>query len=174
MPKTASLTPRMISEFCRLRLAKVLEPDERETITRYLVDLLELVAFPPYRGKWVEWAEVAVASGVDKERLNGARHQLQPVFDAVSRAVAMHEITPATRSMPAKTSKVDSPSKAVGRKRGPKPRPIVEFPEPLWTEWEEPVTLSEALVLHMRRHGDSVRHLFLALESAEMRRTSGR
>lgn len=52
------------------------------------------------------------------------------------------------------------------RKRGPKPRPIVEFPEPLWTEWEEAETLSEALILHMRRHGDSVRHLFLALDSS--------
>ena len=29
------------------------------------------------------------------------------------------------------------------RKRGPKPRAIVEFPEPLWTDWEEPETLSE-------------------------------
>jgi len=166
MPKPA-LTPRMISEYCRLRLAKVLEASEREAITQYLVDLLELMAFPPYRGKWVEWADVAVASGVEKERLIGAKHQLQPVFDAVSRAVAMQEASPPP---PVKTARgckpADRPVIAAGKKRGPKPKTIVEFPEPLWTEWEEPATLSEALVLHMRRHGDSVRHLFLALEAS--------
>lgn len=174
MPKP-TLTPRMISDYCNLRLAKVLEAKEREAIAQYLADILELMAFPPYRGKWVEWTDVAVASGVEKDRLVGARHQLQPVFDAVSRAVAMQETSPPP---PAKIAPgrrpADKPATSTGRKRGPKPKAIVEFPEPLWTEWEEPSTLSEALVLHMRRHGDSVRHLFLALEatsSAQDQRT---
>lgn len=35
----------------------------------------------------------------------------------------------------------------------------------MWIEWEEPETLSEALNLHMHRHGDTVRHLFRALDS---------
>lgn len=167
MPRIASLTPRMISDFCRLRLAKVLETDEREAITRYLVDLLELMAFPPYRGKWVEWTDVGVASGIDKERLVAARHQLQPVFDAVSRAVAMQEVSASPAKKPTKVpERLKESVASAGRKRGPKPRPIVEFPEPLWTEWEDPGTLSESLVLHMRRHGDSVRHLFLALDAA--------
>ena len=166
MPKSASLTPRMISDFCRLRLAKVLEVNEREAIAQYLVDLLELMAFPPYRGKWVEWADVSVASGIDKDRLIAAKHQLQPVFDAVSRAVAMQEVTASPRHRVAGANKEqEKPAERSGKKRGPKPRPIVEFPETLWTEWEDPGTLAEALVLHMRRHGDSVRHLFLALDA---------
>lgn len=45
------------------------------------------------------------------------------------------------------------------RKRGPKPRPIVEFPEPLTADWSDPPTFPEALSLHMSRHGDSCFHL---------------
>lgn len=179
MPK-AALTPRMISDFCRLRLADVLEESERTAVCRYLTDLLELLAFPPYRGRWIDWAEVAIVAGIEKERLQGARHRLQPVFDAVSRAVALQDVAPALRTPPKDIVSADRPAVQSGRsrrtksspveattrrKRGPKPKVIVEYPEPLWTEWEEPETLSEALNLHMRRHGDSVRHLFLALDA---------
>lgn len=179
MPK-AALTPRMISDFCRLRLVDVLEESERSAVCRYLTYLLELLAFPPYRGRWIDWAEVAIVAGIEKERLQGARHRLQPVFDAVSRAVALQDVAPALRTPPKDIVSADRPAVQSGRsrrtesspteattqrKRGPKPKVIVEYPEPLWTEWEEPGTLSEALNLHMRRHGDSVRHLFLALDA---------
>ncbi|MDB5578149.1 MAG: hypothetical protein JWR80_3325 [Bradyrhizobium sp.] len=52
------------------------------------------------------------------------------------------------------------------RKRGPKPRPIVEFPTPLFTTWDDPDTFCEALELHMRRHGDSCRHLHKVIAHA--------
>lgn len=97
MPKDA-LTPKMISDFCSLRLAKVLEGSERLAVCRYLTDLLELLTFPPYRGRWIDWAQVAIAAGVEKERLQVARHQLQPVFDAVSRA--MQDVAPPLRTPP--------------------------------------------------------------------------
>lgn len=180
MPKPTSLTPRMISEFCQLRLAKVLDREEREAITRYLVNLVELMVFPPYRGRWIDLTEVAVAAGVDLDQLKTAKTQLQPVFDAVSRSVAMQDATakPALRNQP-KLSVRRSPRRSTkpvveslaatemptSRKRGPKPRPILEFPAPLWMEWEEPDAFAEALMLHIRRHGDSVRHLFLALDA---------
>jgi hypothetical protein len=38
---------------------------------------------------------------------------------------------------------------------GPKAAPVVEFPEPLFTDWIDPVTFHDALALHMQRHGDS-------------------
>jgi hypothetical protein len=176
----AALSPRMISDFCRLRLAKALEESERSAVCRYLTDLLEPLAFPPYRGKWIDWAQVATAAGIETERLHAARHQLQPVFDAVSRAVAMQDVAPSLRTPPKDIFTVGAPrapssrrgptssdgDKPTGRKRGPKAKVIIEFPEPLWTEWEEPDTLSDALNLHMKRHGDTVRHLFLALDSS--------
>jgi hypothetical protein len=40
-------------------------------------------------------------------------------------------------------------------KRGPKPRPIVEFPQPLETEWVDRDNFHEALSQQMKRHGDS-------------------
>jgi hypothetical protein len=46
-----------------------------------------------------------------------------------------------------------------GLKRGPKPRPIVEFPEPVVAEWTECDTFHEALSQQMERHGDSCWHL---------------
>ncbi|MBD9569007.1 hypothetical protein [Ensifer sp. ENS08] len=49
------------------------------------------------------------------------------------------------------------------RKRGQKPRPIVEFPEPLFDEWDDPATFTESLQLHMRRHGDTCWHLHKAI-----------
>ena len=54
-------------------------------------------------------------------------------------------------------------------KRGPKPRPIVEFPEPLTSEWSEPPTFPEAVSLHMSRHGDSCFHLHRSIVRREDR-----
>jgi hypothetical protein len=45
------------------------------------------------------------------------------------------------------------------KKRGRKPRPLLEHPEPLTREWVEPRTFAAALALHARRHGDSYFHL---------------
>lgn len=91
MPKPA-LTPRMISDFCRLRVAKVLNDEEREAIGQYLNGLVELMVFPPYRGRWIDFTEVSIAAGVELTKLQSARHDLQPIFDAVSRSVAMQKV----------------------------------------------------------------------------------
>lgn len=64
------------------------------------------------------------------------------------------------------TSKVDAcndgqrcGSGCAARKRGPKPRPIVEFPEPLIDDWCDLPRFPQALSLQMSRHGDSCFHL---------------
>ncbi|CAH0496378.1 hypothetical protein [Novosphingobium sp. CECT 9465] len=51
---------------------------------------------------------------------------------------------------------------AVG-KRGAKPKPIVEFPEPRQTAWEDVHPFHEALLLHAARHGDSICYLHRCL-----------
>lgn len=56
-------------------------------------------------------------------------------------------------------SKTSNTSSQKRRPRGVPPKPIVEFPEPLFDEWEDPPTFAEALQLHMRRHGDTCWHL---------------
>ena len=50
-------------------------------------------------------------------------------------------------------------SVCAARKRGPKPRPIVEFPDPLTDDWCDLPRFPEALSLQMSRHGDSCFHL---------------
>lgn len=49
------------------------------------------------------------------------------------------------------------------KKRGVSPKPVIEFPEPISTEWSDPPGFHEALVLHMDRHGDTIWHLHRAV-----------
>ena len=49
------------------------------------------------------------------------------------------------------------------RKRGPKPKPVVEFPEEIISEWTDVACFHEAFVLHLERHADSIGHLHKAL-----------
>lgn len=49
------------------------------------------------------------------------------------------------------------------KKRGPKPRAIVTFPQPLAVTWVDPPTFPEAFALHLERHGDSCHHLHRAV-----------
>lgn len=168
MPRSRSITPRMITDFCRLRLRDVLDDTEIECISTYLIGLLELMVFPPYRGKWIDWAEIAAASRIDESRLRESRHRLQPIFDAVTRNIAMEDMTRPRGPVRASKGQDDRAMSAQGRsssRRGPAPKPIVEFPESLSTDWEEVADFGGALNMHMRRHGDSVRHLYLALAS---------
>ncbi|WEK04590.1 MAG: hypothetical protein P0Y65_20840 [Candidatus Devosia phytovorans] len=171
MPRQRSLTPRMISDFCRVRLTGPMQTDGVERISAYLTGLLELMAFPPYRGKWIDWAQVAASTGLEAATLVENRQQLQPVFDALSRAVAMQEgddpVRPPKISKPATVTKPAAlPAATAGRaRRGPRPKAIVEFPEPITIDWVDADDFGTALVMHMRRHGDSVRHLYLALAS---------
>lgn len=49
------------------------------------------------------------------------------------------------------------------KKRGPKPRPVIELPEPRATIWADKDAFHEALVMHIERHGDTVWHLHKAV-----------
>ncbi len=49
------------------------------------------------------------------------------------------------------------------KRRGPKPRAIVAFPQPLALDWVDPPTFHESFALHLERHGDSCHHLHRAV-----------
>ncbi|MEG3085137.1 hypothetical protein U1707_15910 [Sphingomonas sp. PB2P12] len=49
------------------------------------------------------------------------------------------------------------------KSRGPKPRAVVEFPQPVALTWDDPPTFSEAFALHLERHGDNCHHLHRAI-----------
>lgn len=48
-------------------------------------------------------------------------------------------------------------------KRGAKPKPVEQFPEPIHGLWDDPATFREALMLHMQRHGETYWHLHRAI-----------
>lgn len=178
MQNTRSLTLRMISDFCRLRLKAALDDTEIELMTSYLNELIELMSYPPYRGSKADWVMLADATGIEASRLRAVGSKLQPVLDAVARSVAMSghtvPIPPSSNKTRSKPS-VKACNNGIRSRRGPAPKSIVEFPEPLFTEWEDPTGFGDALNLHMRRHGDSVRHLYLSLASrGERNRTAPR
>jgi hypothetical protein len=61
------------------------------------------------------------------------------------------------------------PVSSTGRRRGVKPRAIVEFPEPLFDQWDDPGEFHEALDLQMRRFGDSYWQLHRAVVAPDER-----
>jgi hypothetical protein len=71
---------------------------------------------------------------------------------------------PSEKSVICKSSATAKSSVSLtGRRRGRKPAPTVEHPDPLFTDWIEPDAFHESLALHMRRHGDTYWGLWRAL-----------
>jgi hypothetical protein len=182
------ITVRMITEYCRKRVAPYLPPAETEALRRYLIGALEAVADVPRAKTGYDWQAIAVLTGIGAEHLVEAGRHIVPVLDAIRRSrrsmvkprpqPTMLKAAPAPtpRSQKVSLSQV-ADALLPGRRANPPPpvgattkpkrkytkRPIVEFPAPLWTEWDDPETFAEALMLHIRRHGDSVRHLYHAV-----------
>ena len=48
MPRTRSPTPKIITDFCRLRLKDVLDEHKVVSVSDYLIELLQLMAVPPH------------------------------------------------------------------------------------------------------------------------------
>lgn len=185
--------PRMIERFLLERAASVLPPRELERLGAYLQGLIKKSMLPPRAGGHPDWPAIAAACGSDAEALIAAGRVLEPGIDAIIRFVEpkakeRRPAAPSTNLLGGADATVGArrkrgrPTKSVPpppqandeqairhsasprrRKRGTPPRPIIEYPEPLWTEWEEPETFPEALRLHMERHGDSAWHLHRAV-----------
>lgn len=177
----SSLTPHRIASYCDLRLAPVLEPEEASTVRDCLVGLLERNEYPAYRGSGLDLKALADQLGMDPTRLVHVRASLQPIFDAVARAVAEYRLCPQAKSRPKSSSAPEraranrkvakappgSSSARKGKRPGRRPKPVVEFPHPLETAWEEPGSFGAALRLHAARHGETIYHLYNAVVRPE-------
>ena len=64
---------------------------------------------------------------------------------------------------PAQTPATQPDTLSLKKRRGPKPRAIVEFPQPLALTWADPPAFSDAFALHLERHGDTCHHLHRAV-----------
>ena len=192
MPTNAPITERMISDFCRKRVAPHLLPVHTEALRKFLIVSVDTgVGVPRYAGKY-DWTAMGMLTNVPAEMLLGAGRHITPLLDAIGRSVtraprrAAIKTQTTVRPPPVKAArpngnlnvtdradhvlsgKVERKPDAVAattsrQKRQYTRRPIVEFPKPLWTEWADVDGFADALNLHIRRHGDSVRHLFYAV-----------
>ena len=176
-----SVFPRMISDFCRIRVSKALPPQEVERLRQYMLDLFASGAHPPMQRRNLDWTLIGSICGIDPEHLRAAKAAIQPGFDALVREVARKpaysedfipseaNLAPAkqSRGRPPKNLSSSTPSfsevKPKAARSGPKPRPIVEFPAHMSDTWDEPESFGEALDLHMRRHQDTCWHLHRAV-----------
>jgi hypothetical protein len=170
--KRSVLTPSMITTYCEKRLTPVFAPQDVEALRGHLVDLLERNEYPTYRGSRLDFRALAEGLGLDARRLMAERSNLQPIFDAVARAITEISLRPEayeqpyqpTSHAPLATPKYDSGGRV---RRGKPPRPVVEFPDPLEATWNEPSNFGAALLLHSKRHGESIYHLFNAVVRTE-------
>jgi hypothetical protein len=189
---TAEQTARMLSDFCRLRVSQCLAPRETQQLQAYLLKLLAYRRNPARRGRGLHWSQIAQESGIDEQRLRLASKIIQFATDALDRAlralpaelppqkpqVRRSSSTPRKPARQVRTATADgvlvrdpkpSPPRvgsqhpAESRRRGVRPRKVVEFPEPLFNQWDEPADFHDALNLHMRRFGDSYWHLHRAV-----------
>lgn len=189
MTTSSPITERMVSEFCRKRIAPHLPPAHTEALRKFLIDsVASSLGAPRHAGKY-DWVAMGMLTGVPADLLAGASRHIAPLLDAVGRSAIGTAVRAAEKaSKPAKAERTYTPptrsSKVADRadeflaggvanatpadasakkKREYHRRPIVELPPPLWTEWEDVDGFAAALNLHIKRHGDTVRHLFYAI-----------
>jgi hypothetical protein len=171
----------MISEYCGKRLAVVLAPREVDAIREYLLELMRNGLRPPKAGASYDWVTISLQTAIARDAIVTVKAKLVPILDAVSRS-GKSQARKSKRRPPSRreTSRAvpppnpgvpDPPLEVVNaeplKKRRYRTKQVIEFPEPLWSEWQDPADFHDALTLHMRRHGDSIRHLHKAVVAGQ-------
>ncbi|QIB36394.1 hypothetical protein G3A50_20290 [Ancylobacter pratisalsi] len=165
----------MLVKFCQQRAPTVLLPRDADLFQNWLLDLLAARVPPPLTERDYDWHAIAHACDVDHADLTRAGPVLAPGLDALRRELARRgHVTvkrAAARRAPPSSERgtphrgADQPE-AIPRRRGPRAKPIIEFPESDGRPWTDPPSFADALDLHMRRHGDTAKHLARVLEAS--------
>lgn len=151
---------RKISIFCDVRVAAFVSPSELNNIRTFLFGLIIYRNYPPTRSGRTDWISVKAACGLETVMSSALRQTLQSGLEAIVRWIDKEQSVPGDDHSPTKVEKrARLPEDgAVGHPRGKTgvpPKPIEEFPEPLFDASEDPIEFASALMYHMRRHGDS-------------------
>ncbi|UVD60868.1 hypothetical protein NE852_31910 (plasmid) [Rhizobium sp. Pop5] len=177
---------RKISEFCELRIAPIASRRVLENIRPYLISLIIYRKPPPLLNGHIDWTAIGHACGIEAELTVELKKQLRPGLDAIIRwldrpPAVEEQRPPKPRARPEKmaparkAASVPSTRKpqratadgtfapSASAPRGPAPKPISHFPEPLFEATENPVSFQDALVYHMRRFGDTYWQLYRAV-----------
>ncbi|WP_395515525.1 hypothetical protein [Pseudorhizobium flavum] len=172
---------RKIDAFCQLRLSPLLPAEELVRLMSYMHSLIQFRQPAPRTGGRTDWSSVAAACGGDAKLLAAHARRIDPGFDAIARwirdtsgASSSSKGEPCSRSrvtrrraapMAAKRVAPQEQKKAAARttSQSVSSRVAAEFPAPLFEDWEDPADFSEALQLHLRRHGETYWVLYRAI-----------
>lgn len=172
---------RKIDAFCRLRLSPLLAADELAGLMSYMHSLIQSQRPAPRVGGRTDWSSVAAACGVDAKLLAANARQIDPGLDAIARWIrdtglssnssqgkaSRSPTVPRKRAAPAAASRATpqehKQSTRTKTSRAASASIAVEFPAPLFDDWEDPADFAEALQLHLRRHGETYWVLYRAV-----------
>ncbi|WP_375714144.1 hypothetical protein [Rhizobium sullae] len=169
-----------------MRIAPIAPKRVLENIRPYLISLIIYRKQPPILNGRIDWMTIGQVCGIEDDLTAELKKELRLGLDAIIRWLgaprAAEEIRPKkllvrsskeTRVKPtAATSSTRKPQRAAADRsftqsasapRGPQPKPISPFPEPLFEATDDPVSFQDALVYHMRRFGDSYWQLYRAV-----------
>ena len=157
-----------------------------ENVLPYLISLIIYRKPPPILNGRIDWTTIAQACGIEDELTAELKKQLRLGLDAiirwlgatpaadderpkkpVARTSKAKQVKPANAATstrrPQRAAADGSFAQSASALRGPAPKPISPFPEPLFEATEDPASFQDALVYHMRRFGDSYWQLYRAV-----------
>ncbi|MGN7295544.1 hypothetical protein [Rhizobium sp. SAFR-030] len=175
---------RKISDFCEVRIAPLASKRMLQSINTFLVGLVIHRQPPPIVNGRMDWTAIGQSCGIENQLTAELKKALRPGLDAIirwlgeppavddiqsmktrtkSRNAVRRKVETATRSGPRQILSDKTPAQSSSMPRGPQPKPISSFPEPLFEATDDPVSFHDALVYHMRRIGESYWQLYRAV-----------
>ena len=158
-----------------MKLAPLTDTRQLRANSEYMIGLIDDQIPPPMLGRHVNWEEISLACGVEQISAE-LRRVGQYDLDAISRCLAQtgrsHKTPSAVRQAAKRRSLVkglsskqasDASKPCYRSKPGPEPKPIEEFPEPLFETYDEPVSFQAALQFHIDCFVESYYHLHRAI-----------
>lgn len=128
-PEISHVFARMLSDFCRKRLAPFLPPQDVEKIRFYMLDLLQVCERAPMSNKGYDWSEIARGTDIALDDLMPARRAIGHGLDALNREISKMVPASKTRTRRGRPPKVAIPkpiisteNRSARKSRGPAPR----------------------------------------------------
>jgi hypothetical protein len=172
-------TPAMVDAYFAARIEPIANELDANRLRLYLKGLLEQKVFPPLRGNSINLNAAGKLCGIPAEVMRNIRPHLVPISNSICRtlfAIGAQPYRPPSTILrpeplkPKQVYKASRPATEVDSgkpRRGKRKKVIVEFPEPLWDADTQRMAFPAALATEMKRHGDTVHHLYRAVGEAD-------
>ena len=156
---------RKMADFCDLRIAPVADRRTVENIKSWFDTLITHHRSPPMRKAYIDWAAVMEICGIEGKLSEELRRNLRSGLDAITRWVKNARPNDDVRPSPiadaellkGRPKRSDRPRCNVSAvpkpaqndenrtRPGPEPKPVEEFPQPLFDCEEDPASFDQAL-----------------------------